>query len=269
MLDRLSVYLRPWRIRRRVARVSPVWTAGFKPSRRGSVFCHTSVMPDQWIDSWLGPSRFQRYVTECAGDRAKALELYEWNVAFGQALMHDIAHVEVALRNSYDRAISARWAPATHWLLHAESPAVMPIWRTKSVKGIKRGSDVNFLNRQAVDKAIARCGYGRATPGKVLAELTFGFWRQFTTNAMEKSVWVPYLHTAFPAGTRRHDVDAQIEAVNKLRNRIAHHEPLITSTMDPALVHSGMMDCLLRVQPEVHAHVTATSKVDEVLALRP
>ena len=57
-------------------------------------------MSDQWIDSWLGVARFQRYLDECAGDRAKALDLYEWNVEAGQALMHDIAHFEVALRNA-------------------------------------------------------------------------------------------------------------------------------------------------------------------------
>lgn len=131
----------------------------------------------------------------------RALALYEWNVEAGQALMHDIAHFEVALRNAYDIAISAVWPHDTHWLLHAESPAVMPIWRTRMVKGIKRGSDENYRTRKNVDDAIRRCGYSKASSGKVIAELSFGFWRQLTTKAMEKSIWVPYLHHAFPSGT--------------------------------------------------------------------
>lgn len=98
----------------------------------------------------------------------------------------------------------------------------MPIWRSKTVRGIKRGSDVNSINRKNVDGAIARCGYSQATSGKVIAELSLGFWRQLTTNAMEKTFWVPYLNTASPRGTSRKSVDAQIGAVNKLRNRIAH-----------------------------------------------
>lgn len=232
-------------------------------------FWHTHVMPDQWIDNWLGASRFQRYINECGGDRSRALQLYEWNVEFGQALMHDIAHFEVALRNSYDQAITAKWKSSTHWILHAESPAVLPIWRTKTVRGIKRGSDVNFLNRKAVDKAISLCGHSAATPGKVIAELTFGFWRQFTTKAMEKAVWVPYLHTAFPPGTNRHSVDGTIEAVNKLRNRIAHHEPLFTRTLDPAVVHAEMIACLGLLQPDVQNHVLRTSQVNAVLARKP
>lgn len=226
-------------------------------------------MSDAWIDSWLGAARFQRYVEECNGDRQQALNLYEWNVAAGQALMHDIAHFEVALRNSYDIVISSLWPHQTHWLLHAESPAVMPIWRTKNVRGIKRGSDVNSINRKNVDQAIAKCGFGQATPGKVIAELTFGFWRQLTTNSMEKTLWVPYLHHAFPKGTSRKEVDGQVGEVNKLRNRIAHHEPLFTPTLDPKLTHEGMMSCLQLLAPPVHNHVAQTSIFNQVLGQKP
>lgn len=183
--------------------------------------------------------------------------------------MHDIAHFEVALRNAYDIAISTAWPHSPHWLLHAESPAVMPIWRTKLVNGIKRGSDVNFRTRKNVDDAIRKCGYGNADPGKVIAELTFGFWRQLTTKAMEKSVWVPYLHTAFPHGTSRSIIDAQISAVNALRNRIAHHEPLFTPTIDPETTHADMLDCLRLLSPDVYAHVLRTSKASQTLAAVP
>lgn len=130
-------------------------------------------------------------------------------------------------------------------------------------------SDVNYLNRRNVDSAIARCGYSKATPGKVIAELTFGFWRQLTTNAMEKGLWVPYLHNAFPKGTSRKEVDRQIGVVNKLRNRIAHHEPLFTATLDPKMGHDGMMACLQLIAPPVHTHVTGTSKVNQILTQKP
>lgn len=102
-------------------------------------------MSDTWIEAWLGKARFQRYLKESSGDRAHALALYEWNVETSQILMHDIAHFEVALRNAYDAAISANWPHETHWLLHPESPAVMPIWRTKNINGVKRGTFLRVL----------------------------------------------------------------------------------------------------------------------------
>ncbi|UVI35565.1 hypothetical protein [Brevibacterium spongiae] len=129
--------------------------------------------------------------------------------------------------------------------------------------------DVNYRTRKNIDDAIRKCGYGKASAGKVIAELSFGFWRQLTTNAMEKSMWVPYLHTAFPQGTSRRSIDAQVSAVNELRNRIAHHEPLFGPTVDPESVCGEMMDCLLLVAPSVHTYVQRTSTVDGALAARP
>lgn len=226
-------------------------------------------MSDTWIEAWLGEARFQRYLKASAGDRERALALYEWNVETSQILMHDIAHFEVALRNAYDAAISATWPHETHWLLHPESPAVMPIWRTKTINGIKRGADVNFITRKNVDDAIKRSGYRHATPGKVIAELSFGFWRQLTTKAMEKSMWVPYLHKAFPHGTDRSVVDAQVKTVNDLRNRIAHHEPLFTTTLDPVQAHDALMHCLELIAPQVHTYVGAKSKARRALEAKP
>lgn len=235
----------------------------------GALFFNIEVMSDSWIEAWLGEERLQRYVDACAGDRQRALELYEWNVATSQILMHDIAHFEVALRNAYDAAISAHWPHSTHWLLHPESPAVMPIWRTRNIGGLKRGADVNFITRKNVDEAIKRSGYKRATPGKVIAELSFGFWRQLTTKAMEKGMWVPYLHKAFPKGTVRSVVDGQIKLINDLRNRIAHHEPLFTQTLNPVEAHAALMNCLNLIAPRVYEYVDSRSRARESLEAKP
>src|SRR5699024_9970458 len=226
-------------------------------------------MSDSWIEAWLGKARFQRYLNAADGDRTRALALYEWNVETSQTLMHDIAHFEVALRNAYDAAISNNWPHQTHWLLHPESPAVMPIWRTKTIQGIKRGADVNFVTRKNVDDAIKRSGYKHATSGKVIAELSFGFWRQLTTKAMEKSMWVPYLHKAFPHGTDRSVVDAQVKTINDLLNRIARHEPLFTATTDPTQAHEALMQCLELIAPPVHTYVVAKSKARTALEAKP
>lgn len=228
------------------------------------------VVSEAWIDAWLGTPRFERYVTASGGDRALALRLYEWNVAVGQSLMHDIAHFEIALRNAYDLAVSARWRGRQHWLLDPESPAVTPIWRVRTLRGgLKRGSDVNHLNRRAVEKAIDKCGGVRATPGKVIAELSFGFWAHLTSASREKSLWVPYLHNAYPAGTNRPVPDKAIEIINAVRNRVSHHEPVFGPTQDPAAVHNSIVKLLDWVAPPVAAHLTATSTVHAVLDQRP
>lgn len=227
---------------------------------------------DKWIDDWLSAPRFQKYVEACDGDRSQALQLYEWNISLGQALLRDIAHLEVALRNAYDQVIAGLWQGSSHWLLDPESPAVTPIWRVKTGhNGLKRGTDVNYVNRRAVDKAIYKCGGTSATPGKVIAELSFGFWRSLTTASHEKSVWVPYLHHAYPAGTNRADMDRIIGNINTVRNRIAHHEPLFNqkSNTTPEKIHEGLLLLLSHVGSEVADHVASSSQVQRVLAQRP
>lgn len=73
-----------------------------------------STVPGPWVEAWLGQPRFGRYLNECGGDRSLALATYEWNLRLGYALMRDAAHLEVALRNAYDRAVSARWGGSAH-----------------------------------------------------------------------------------------------------------------------------------------------------------
>ena len=55
----------------------------------------------------------------------------------------------------------------------------------------------------------------------------FGFWRYLSTAAHHHPLWIPYLHTAFTAGTSRTAVDHPVGRLHHLRNRIAHHEPLL------------------------------------------
>lgn len=236
----------------------------------GHCFCHNDFMSDRWVEAWLSAPRFQRYLKISSGDRERALALYEWNVETSQVLMHDIAHFEVALRNVYDAVISDNWPHKTHWPLHPQSPVVMPIWRnTAGSQGIKRHTDVNIQTRNKVKTAIKRSGSHQASPGKVIAELSFGFWRHLTTKAMEKPMWVPYLHEAFPSGTDRADIDKDIKIVNDLRNRIAHHESLLTGALDPAEAHKSLMHCLELIAPQVHAYVAAKSKVETALKAKP
>lgn len=65
-------------------------------------------------------------------------------------------------------------------------------------------------------------------PGKVIAELTFGFWLQLTDSKLEHKLWVPCLHKAFAPrkAPKRATFNQQLEKLRQLRNRVAHHEPI-------------------------------------------
>lgn len=142
-----------------------------------------------WVERWLSRPRFAVYVRACDGDRARAIRLYQWNAATSQAFGLDLGHLEVALRNAYDTAITARWGGSQHWLLDPASPVRRPL--------IRQGIDHNHRRRAQIAEACDRAGGTAATQGKIIAELPFGFWRFLSSASRQSSLWMPYLSLLF------------------------------------------------------------------------
>jgi hypothetical protein len=63
-----------------------------------------------WVETWLSKARLAKYLASADGNPQRALELYEWNSQVSIALMRDLAHVEIALRNAYSETIAQHWA---------------------------------------------------------------------------------------------------------------------------------------------------------------
>lgn len=91
--------------------------------------------------------------------------------------------------------------------------------------------DINRKLRSRLADARRNAGGPAAPAGKVIAELPLGFWRYLSAAAHEKTLWVPCLHRAFTPGASRQEVDRLVTSLHQLRNRIAHHEPLLRTDM--------------------------------------
>jgi hypothetical protein len=131
----------------------------------------TSQPPGPWVEGWLSSGRFGIYLTAAAGDRKRALELYEWNATVSASFQHDLAHLEVALRNAYDAALIAGTpAGRPHWT--TEPYRVFPVLPKTAQNGTP--IDANKTPRDQLERAVREAGVG-APPGKVIAELMFGF----------------------------------------------------------------------------------------------
>jgi hypothetical protein len=220
-----------------------------------------------WVDRWLSPARFARFIGAAGGDRARAVALYEWNAVVSAAFQRDLAHVEVALRNGYDMAAS-NWGGQGHWLRDGHNVVLAPLFRTKrGGRAPARHVDVNAKPRQAVKQAVQAAGGPGAAPGKVVAELGFGFWRYLSSSAHEKALWVPYLHRAFAPGTARSYVDVRVTRLHALRNRVAHHEHLLQE--DLLARSKDVLDLAGALSAELATHLLATSTVPALMAQRP
>ncbi|MFT4260085.1 hypothetical protein [Microbacterium sp.] len=221
----------------------------------------------EWVERWLSPPRLGVYLNATGGDHTAALDLYEWNARLGAAFGHDLAHLEVALRNAYDRALTEHLGLSTHWTA-AGTQVFAPVLRVR-----KRGPhgkvtvDINAKSRASLERAIREAGGRKAPPGKVIAQLTFGFWRYLTSAAHEVTLWRPALHHAFPPGTSRPDVDTRVGRLHELRNRVAHHEPLLG--IDITARHGDLLHVAALLDPQLRAYIREHSTVADLVAARP
>lgn len=220
-----------------------------------------------WVETWLSAPRWRSYQTACFQDSQLALEVYEWNLSLSHAVMHDIAHIEVGVRNIYDQTLRGYWEGEQHWLFDSTSPVNAELWRTRRGRQI----DLNARNRASIREAMMHTRSKYPSAGQVIAELPFGFWRHLTDAAHEKTLWVPYLNRVFPKGTDRKTVERALTLVNTVRNRASHHEPLFTpqrsvelTEASAAIIH--LADALL---PSLGDYIRRTSTLSDVLEQDP
>lgn len=222
-----------------------------------------------WVCRWLSPERFSPYLEACGGDVDAALALYEWNIALGQVLLHDMAHFEVALRNSYDAVMSRLWEGREHWLVDEASPVRRPIMRRAKAGEL----DLNRISRKAIDSA--RSGLpADAPPGRLVSSLTLGFWVHLTDRSREAEVWRTGLYLAWPRGTDRKVLHGRLSAILRLRNRVAHHERLFnprSSELSPVEVDRAAVELFAALCPEAAARVCPgdTTPVERFLEDNP
>ena len=132
----------------------------------------------------LTAERLGSYLRWSGGDTGAAFALYEWNMTAWAAVMHTTGMVEVVVRNAMDRALEDL-AKRRSW----------SSWFDRAPLDQRGRADI----RKARERAT-RFGSRPEVHGKVVAELTLGFWRYLAATRYLTTLWTPALYSAFPAG---------------------------------------------------------------------
>lgn len=213
--------------------------------------------------NWLGDPRYNRYLSLASGSHETALELYLWNARTAAAALIDAGHMEVALRNAYDRALCKAFPS---WAVDRSTPLF------SSTQGVERArARQHKLNLGSIERLKdARQGHGsNPAHDDVLASLSFGFWASLTVPERTPLVWSPALHRAFPKGTRRSEVHDLVARLVKFRNRLAHNEPVFSNRTGLLQRMEDVYELLTLVAPDVAQYVRSQSKVSESMSLCP
>jgi hypothetical protein len=172
----------------------------------------------------LSPERLGPYVIAAGDDAAAALRLYAWNAEMSAALAATIGHVEIVLRNAIHENLTA-WSTRRF----AE-----PRWY------LDPGHLLQQRQAQAIQVARPRARQRTETPGRVVAELSLGFWRYLLANHYDSTLWRQTLHQAFPGQRQRRITYEAVEVLHRSRNRLAHHETMLNRPI--ADIHAVALD---------------------------
>lgn len=158
----------------------------------------------------IGRERLTYYLEKTASDR-EALSLYQVNGELSKHIHEVIGGFEIALRNLVAKSL-ATYLHREDWYCCRKFMMNLAEERRANVREVRK--------RLKIDNRPER-------PGRIIAGLTFHFWVSMHEKKYRDIIWTPHLHRIWPSGENIKIVHKDLIKVRDLRNRIAHHEPII------------------------------------------
>ncbi len=229
--------------------------------------CDPATIPT--LPRLLSPPRLSPYLIACEMDRAKALRLYTWNIEVSAAFWGELHALEVVVRNSLDQQLRHRYERA-EW------------WSAPGIRLTPTMAEQLRLARLDASKVAAR-QRRPVVAGDVVAALSLGFWtgllgagrtprraapfHDTAHRQYETQFWQPFVHRAFPhySGPRT-ALHRELDRQRKLRNRIAHHEPVFGRALNGD--HQAHLRLAGYVRSDAYRYIESHSRVPQVLLRR-
>ena len=189
----------------------------------------------------LSPARINRYLSACYGNTKKAMTLYRYNLRLSQDMFTVISCYEVALRNSIDSVLTKSIGP--DWLRDSILPGgffTNPKFNTTAK--IIRNAYFGLMRNRAYSH------------DKLLAEMEFGVWKHLFSTPHYRATGQVLL-TVFPrkpksSASFHYDnsfLFNELDSINRLRNRIAHHEPICFSRNNDTISTTHLLNVYHRI----------------------
>jgi hypothetical protein len=161
----------------------------------------------------LSEERLNSYMALAANDLREAIRLYERNSSLSEALYGLLQGLEVTLRNAMHRTLA-------HGLGRED-------WYDSIVWQPAQQGQISNSKEGLLKKAKP------ITPGRMVAELSLGFWVGLTGPKYSVELWEKHLYKAFPnAKLGRKQLNKRLKSIRILRKRVAHHEPILSRDLE-------------------------------------
>lgn len=168
----------------------------------------------------MSAERMGRYLAATQGDTCRAMTLYRNNLHVSQEMFTVVSCFEIALRNAIDAQMTEKFGD--NWLKNS----IMKGGIFATPKFIETQKKVS----NAYNKLLKEGTYKHS---KLLSALDFGTWKHMFANGQYRATGQCLLKI-FPNKPRSTPefqynnsyIFNELDKVNTLRNRIAHHEPI-------------------------------------------
>lgn len=170
-------------------------------------------MDRESIDRIISKDRLSPYLKHHKNDLDDAVSHYKANVQISEAFYPYLSVLEIGLKNSINSQLSRRFR-SEYWFDSSEF--------------IKLASRFQIDRISEAKSSILR-EKKEITAGRVVSELSFGFWTSLLDSRFERTLWKSIRHSFSncPKEIRkRKTMSTKFNAVRKLRNRIFHHESI-------------------------------------------
>jgi hypothetical protein len=203
----------------------------------------------------ISPARLSTYLKRTHGNVRRAFDLYAWNVRAGAALYPILQLNEIALRNAINRALVSQFG--------GDWP-----YSQGFLRSLPRPERETFEScRRKLERTLR---VARASTGDVVAAQTYWFWVVLLTARFEQRLWRREFAASFPSAPPRIDraiVQDRADAIRRLRNRIAHWEPLLD--YDLAGAHQRAASMVRWISPTASAWAASRWPLAKDVLTRP
>ena len=176
------------------------------------------------FEHFFSQKRLNRYLLACNGDKRKAMTLYRYNLRLAQELLTIVSCFEVSLRNAIDDILVPQFG--NEWLKDSVSTG-----------GMFTSPILHKTNRTITEALQKLRAQGTYSHSKLLAQMDFGMWK-YMYSPLQYNLTHQSLLNVFPYKQRstpqlhinQSYIFNELDKINTLRNRIAHHEQLCFPT---------------------------------------
>lgn len=180
---------------------------------------------------------------KCPNNDEAVFSYYLWNLTLCEAFYPCLQGLEITLRNNINDVLSK--ASGERWFEDAR------------VLHLREQEDINRAKQRLAEQGRPH------DPGRVISELSLGFWTSLLDRRYEQVLWPRFIKAVFPGMPKkirsRVNVARRMEGIRRLRNRVFHHEPICFLT-DLPQQHENILDAISWINPAVLLLISAVDR---------